>query len=278
VVFVNERFVGTGGARLDSLYPGAYRVYVAKGAQAGRVRRVQVSAGAQAAVAVSWPLDGVLRSRAGYVGLELPAGAGADEELALATRVGRDLGARSVVVLGIRPVDGRRAVVGFAVSTESQTRSFAAVQVEPVEPPRERLVTLAGFLAGDKKVASAGLITREPRRASPRVAGDDDADAPRGRPFKSLKWIVTAAGVAGVAAGATLYVVDGGDTVDGMTRNEESFNGKTPGLITGAVGLALLGAGAYMFIADRGSDEETGPAVSVYPTDGGLGVGMAGRF
>ena len=272
VIFVNERFVGTGTARLDALFPGAYRVYVAKGAQPGRVRQVQVSAGVQAVAAVTWQIDGTLRTGPRYVGVEFPAGTGADQEIALATRLGRELRAPTVIVLGLRQVDGRRAIVGFAVSTESQTRSFAAVQVEPVDPPRERLTTLAAFLSGDKKVAPEGLITREPRPARPRAIA---SEAPS-RPFRVLKWVVTGAGVAAAGTGITLYLLDEPETqIDGRVRGEKSFNGKTPGLVVGAAGVALIAAGAYMFIADRGGDEEEGPVMSFTPTAGADGVGVA---
>jgi hypothetical protein len=279
VVFLNERFVGTGAVTVPGLFPGTYRVYVAKGAQPGRVRDVSVSAGGQAVIAVSWAIDSVLRSGSGYLGLEHPRGSGTEGELATATRLGRELDAASVVVLGIRSIDGRRAVIGYAVSTSSQTRSFAAVQVEPVEAPPERLTTLAAFLSGDKSVTPDGLITREPRGARPRVAGpdpDEPSDEVSSSRFGAWTWVTTGAGVAAVGAGVTLFLLDE-DNVSGGTRQEKAFNGKTPGYVAGGIGVALIAAGAYMFITDGGGESE-GPVMSIAPTPDGATFAVSGRF
>jgi hypothetical protein len=274
VVFLNERFVGTGAVTVDGLFPGPYRVYVAKGAQPGRVRDVSVAAGGQAVVAVSWSIDSVLRTGAGHVGLAVPRDGG--DELALATRLGRELDAATVVVLAIRAIDGRRAVVGYGIATSSQTRSFAAVQVEPVEPPAERLTTLAAFLSGDKSVTPDGLITREPRAARPVAARDTAVDDPSPSRFGAWKWIATGAGVAAVGTGVTLFLLDE-ENVAGGERQEKAFNGKTPGLVVGGVGVALVVAGATMFLLDGGGERE-GPVMSIAPLADGAAVAVSGRF
>ncbi len=91
-VFVNERFVGTGTARIDRLAPGRYRVFATKGNVVGRVRLVEIGAGAAEVISVQWAVDAALHTAAGYVGLEVRGGAGA---LPLALDLARRLHAPS---------------------------------------------------------------------------------------------------------------------------------------------------------------------------------------
>jgi len=282
VLFVNERFVGTGAVKLDQLVPGPYRVYVAKGGQPGRLHAVQVNAGAPSVVSLSWDIDGALRTRAGYAGLEFARGGGTDQEIALATRLARELGARRVVILGVRQLDRHRAVVGWSISTESQTKVFGGVQIEPVDPAPETLAKLGALLGGDKNVDTRDLITTPPR---PRVAREAAALAgPPGRPFKVLKWLTAGAGVAVLGTGGVFIAIDEDDPpVDpSHPRAEKHLETLKPGIGMAVGGAVLLGIGVYMFIADAGgsggAEEERGPAFSIAPTDGGLSFAVSGHF
>jgi len=277
VIFVDERFVGTGSVKLDNLAPGRYRVYVAKGGHAGRVREVEVSAGGHASIDVPWQLDGTLRTHGGYAGLEFGKGVGTGEELAVAVKIARALGAKNVVVLGLRTLDGRRAVVGYSVSTESQNKVFAAVQIEPVDPAPGTLAKLAALLAGDKNVETKGIITKEPA-----IAPTTQVVATRHGAMHTLKWVFLSAGVVGLAAGGGLYATSQSEPTTNGTRMASYRDTKTLGLGVGAAGVVLTGVAIYMFTADHAIPaESTGPhGVAIVPAIGPRGVGLtlSGRF
>ena len=255
--------------------PGRYRVYVAKGGQTGRVREVEVAAGGHATIDVPWQIDGTLRTHGGYAGLEFGKGGTADE-IGVAVKVARAVGAKNVVVLGLRTLDGRRAVVGYSVSTESQNKVFAAVQIEPVDPAPGTLAKLAALLAGDKNVETKGIITKEPVPVPVRVAGT------RHGALHSLKWVFLAAGVVGLAAGGGLYATSQSEPTGDGTRMPTYRDTKTLGLGVGAGGVVLTGVAIYMFAADHDIPiESAGPhGVAIAPAIGphGAGLTVLGRF
>lgn len=163
VLFVNDRFVGTGVARVDDLPAGTYRVHAARDARIGGVHAVTVAPGAVASLTVPWQLESALRADAAGVTLDADT---AEREHALASRLARSLDAPRVVILTVRTVGGRRAVAGQTVVTATGARAFAAIQVEPVEPAPASLAALGAFLAG-ARVDTSDLILREPGPATP---------------------------------------------------------------------------------------------------------------
>ena len=130
--------------------PGRYRVYVQKESRGvGRTHEVEVTAGATRRLVVSWGLDAALRTTP-FVGFAFASEAQRRKsEAPLATAVARAIGASSVVVVGVRPFEGRRALVGTVLSpgTAKPLRS-AALALEPVEPGDDKIRGLARFLAG----------------------------------------------------------------------------------------------------------------------------------
>jgi hypothetical protein len=270
VIFVDERFVGTGAVKLDGLLPGRYRVYVAKGEAPGRVREVELPAKGHAAVDVPWAIDGLLRTRGAYVGLE-----GADGALDAAVRLGRALGAKSVVVLGLRTVEDRRSIVAYAISTESQNKIYGAVQVEPVSPPPAVLTKLAALLAGDK-VDAAGIITKEPAPVrTRRVIGQ------RPSALHKLKWVFGVGALAALGTGGALIAIDN-KPAPGGARMADYHDTKNLGIGVAAGGAALAAVAIYMFVADHPVDveAEVAPGVTLAPSVSPDGVGFAvlGRF
>ncbi|HTL84069.1 MAG TPA: hypothetical protein VL856_02735 [Acidimicrobiia bacterium] len=270
VIFVDERFVGTGAVKLDGLLPGRYRVYVAKGEQPGRTREIEVPAKGHASVDVTWGIDGVLRTRPGYVGIE-----GAENELDSAVRVARALGASRVVVLGLRTIDGRRSIVAFAISTESQNKIYGAVQLEPVSPPPAVLEKLAALMAGDK-VDATGIITKEPPPVrTRRVIGQ------RPSAMHKLKWVFGAGALVALGTGGALIAIDDAPQPD-TPRKPDYNDTKTLGLGVAAGGLALAAVAVYMFTADHPVDveAEVAPGVSLAPViaPDSVGFAVAGRF
>lgn len=271
VIFVDERFVGTGAVSLDGLLPGRYRVYVAKGEQPGRVREIDLPAKGHATVEIPWVIDGVLRTAPGYVGLERSG----DGALDAAVRLARALAAKQVVVLGIRTLDGRRTITAYAISTESQSKIYGAVQLEPVSPPPPVLAKLGALLAGDK-VDVPGLITREPAPThTRRVIGQ------RPSALHTLKWIVGAGALVALGSGGALIAIDS-EPSPGAPRQAEYHQTKNLGLGVAAGGAALAIAAIYMFTADHPVDveAEVAPGVTLAPAiaPDSVGFAVSGRF
>lgn len=280
VIFIDERFAGTGTVKLDGLLPGRYRVYTEKGRAPGRVRVVEVAPGVAASVSVPWLVDGVIRTIAQRVVIDLhdlPQGT----EWHVALSIGRALGVPRVIILRSRPLDGRAAIVGMSITVESQTRTFGAVQLEPVAPTRTTLLALASLLAGNKSAAAPGLITTEP---SPTIADREPPAVPLTRRRKIALAIGT---VALASAGAALgFELSSRSTYDQSTREPndarqnalyDSANRKyqvAQGFAIGAAACALA-AGILWW---RGTPEAPTPLVGVSTDGTGVSFAVAGRF
>ncbi|HTJ43473.1 MAG TPA: carboxypeptidase-like regulatory domain-containing protein, partial [Kofleriaceae bacterium] len=176
-VFIDEQFVASGSAHLEKLAPGPYRVYVTKGKETGRVRDVDLAPGTSLTIDVPWTLEAAFRNTSNGLVLETH-GADNSKTIELAVRLGHALGASSVVLLSIQPLNGRRAIVGYSIDVESQSKAFAAVQIDPVTPSSATLKKLAALLGGDKSVTFPELITKEPAREDLITARSDVPPGP----------------------------------------------------------------------------------------------------
>lgn len=137
--FLNGRFLGTGSRTIPNLYPGLHTIYVQKGSRGGRVHRVNVKPKAQSVLTIQWALDQTLRSTDDWVGFEFANEAERSQrEAALGAATARELGAKGLIILGIRAVrDPRnmelRRVVGARISLDSgQVYASGALAIEPV--------------------------------------------------------------------------------------------------------------------------------------------------
>ncbi len=281
-IFVDEQFVASGDAKLDHTPPGHYRIYVSKGANAGRVREVDVAPGAAVSVSVPWSIDGALRTTKTSVALSLDADAGTDAEVQSAVRLGHVLGAHTVVVVSVRSINGRRAIAGYSINVESQTRAFAAVQVEPVAPSPATISKLAALLAGDKGVGGAELITVEPVDRPP---------AGGGHPLGGKRVVALGLGAIAVGSlvGAVAFELSSRSTydqskveVDDAKQNAlyDSANKKykyAQGFAVG--GLVCAAAATYLWFTGVPRDEsDRGVAFVPAPTPDGVGFVVSGRF
>jgi len=284
VIFLAGRFVGTGTAEVGALYPGDFEVFVAKAASAGRVHTARINPGEKTTLSISWAFDAALRTSAGQVVLEVPPGTTPKQELALATRLGRELGAKTVVVLALRELDERRAVVGYAIETASMTKTFAALQVEPIEPPPATLARLSALLAGDKSVGTAGIVTSEAAFESV-LRG-----RPTEEPWYTDRWGLGLGGagvlLTGVAVGL-LWSADGlrdeaNQTLYEAARDDLRDRAGTrtlTGSLVGAVGVGLVAAGAIkLFWPSSSSTPESNRTASARLRMGAGWVFIDGRF
>lgn len=283
VVFVNERFAGTGSAKLDALPPGRYRVYSTKGDAPGRVHEVEVAAGAHATVDIAWSLDGMLVTRDGYVGLEVPAGSDTSGELGAGVKVARAIGAKSVVILGIREVEGRRSVVAYSVATDSQNKVYGAVQLEPIDPGSETLTTLAALMAGDKSASTSGIIMREPTRAA--VAAPASS-RPRWY-HDGIGWALVGVGLVGGAVGGGF--VFHASSLDDQAARETNFDERarlrdsassqrSTGTIVAAIGGAVLIGAIVKLALVPNPPPSLRTALRVLPGPGDAGLALSMDF
>jgi hypothetical protein len=283
VIFVNERYAGTGSAHVEGLFAGSYRVYATKG-DAGRMHDATVVSGAAAAAAINWNLDRHLRTAGDQVRLELPAGSSARDEVAIAVSLARAVDAKAIVILSIREVEGRKAVVGTAIQTDSQTRVSAAVQAEPIAPAPETLVKLAALLSGDKNVDTTNLLVRSPDP----VTSDDGP--PRWYSDR-WGWAIAGAGVVATGAGVGLLLNAGSiqDDADSEPRQAErrDLRDKADTRLwissgVAAVGVGVLAVGVVKLVRTDGASTESlewsAGGVRARPAVGLGWLGVTGSF
>jgi hypothetical protein len=273
VIFVDERYVGVGHAKLDNLAPGRYRIYVSKEDRPGRVREIDVTAGGTATVEVSWVLDGALRNANGHVEVRET-----DDEHVAAIQLARALGASEVVVLTQRKLNGRRAVAGYAIEVDTQHRTFAAVQVEPTPPSLDTMRRIGALLAGEHGVSDSDLITQEP----PKPTGPTHLGARR-------KWAL-GTGALGVAA----LIAAGGFELSSRSTYDasklEGNNDKQNALYDSANrkyqiaqgfaigGAVCVAAAAALWFTGRYETEPAAVSVAPVVTGDGVSFVVAGRF
>lgn len=220
-VFVDEQFVGAGSTKREHLAPGRYRVYVSKGQDVGRVHDVDVAPGTAATIIIDWQLDRALRTSGSLVALQFDMNTSIDTEARSASQLARAIGAKTIVVLSVRPINGRSAVAGYAVAVESQTRTFGAVQIEPVSPSADTFAQLAALLAGDR-VDASGLITTEPVRALD-ISGDAALLAELSEPHwydDRWGWVVTGTGA--LLLGGGVFAETRASSLDDQASRETS--------------------------------------------------------
>ena len=278
LVFVNERYEAVGDVAKDDLVPGRYRVYVQKERRGvGRSHEIEVTAGATQRLVIHWGMDAALRT-APFVGFAFASEAQRGKaEAPLATAVARAIGASSVVVVGIRPVEGRRALVGTVLSLETaKPLRTAALVLEPVEPGDDKIRGLARFLAGEEP--DPGLIL-----AREIVADHRARDV--ARPWYSDRWgwALSGAGlaVAGVGVGFLVHAslvekdADQANEIDAPRLYAKADDERTVGTIAAAVGAAGLTAGVVKLILH---DQPPSRGGSIEVAFGLQWIGLRGSF
>ncbi len=277
-LFVDERKVGTGHAEV-TLPPGSYRVLARNGDTAGRVHTVTVRAGATATVHIDWALESSLITDGDFVGFVFPTDAERTERGSdLARRLARALGAREVVVLGVRDDAGARHVNAAALSADSGKLLLAAsVPAEPIAELSQRAAALADYLAGQPArdgVEPVGEV-KGAGKATVDVAKDPGERARTRRYY--LGGAIT--GVAMIATGAVLVWLDGNGNCSkdpGQVQCPNVYDTGLAGWITAGTGTALAAVSTYLWY--RAHPSRDSRALGLAPTGGGLTVTLSGRF
>ncbi len=275
-IFVQERYIGVKSASLTDLFAGRYRVYVQTDTP-GRVHEIEVTPGSDQTLAIRWGLDSTLRTD-GWVGFQFE-----DERERIAgestnvSEVGQKVGAKVVVVLGIRDIEGRKAVVGAVVETSSgRTDRAAAVAIEPMGPSANQLRALGRFLAGGEPEPGLVLVKEVPSAA---VA--TPPEVPRGRTVRrawfkdTWGWSLVGSGLAVAGVGAGFLISGQGLADDAASEPDDataldlysrSDSRITTGAILVPVGAAVIVAGILKFTLGR-------PVARKEKSPGGVRVG-----
>lgn len=270
VVFLNEQYVGVGGAHRSDLFPGRYRVYVQKGSAVGRLHEIDIRPGVEERLVLSWGFEAALNTSDGFVGFRFAdARERVRREAEYATLVARMLGAAGVVVVTLQPVQGRRSVVGAVLSLDTgrPTRT-ASLALEPALPDPMQLRGLGRFLAGGEPVAGLVVTEEKPERGEGTLESEP-------RPYRRWKWLALGTGATATALGVGLIVWEP-SKFDEDGKLKQTRTDTTPAGVAFAVaGAALLGTGAWLWHLDAAAPETFAHVVRVGDA---WGLSLTGRF
>ncbi len=291
VVFVDEKFQGTGNITRDHLIPGEYRVFVQVGGkQLSRIHRVVVRPNETATVTIDTAFDQVVQTSPTWTGLSFANAAERERsEIRHAAMFGNAVDASAVAVVGLDQVHGHAAVIGILIDRISSTEiRRASVPLDP-PPGVQKLNALAEFLAGEN-LSPPGIDVivsgRDHRTTGPIGTGGNDGDdtgGPRDRPshgWGGWKYIAGGAAVVALGAGAVLLELDGScrtDQAPGVVC-PDLYNTATPGYLALGGGAVLAGVTIYLFVHSSGGGDHPSSTAFVVPARGGAVAGYTMRF
>ncbi len=266
VIFVDGQIRGLGRAALTDLIPGVYRVFIQVPATPGRQYEIEVTAGRHTVLRVDWELDSSLWLTDSWVGFVFATEAERARQAGFAgTLARRWAGGTLLAVVGMAQRSGKPAISGQLVDATGRVVRGAAVllgersEASPAGADEPRLRALARFLSDG--VAAAGVqVIRD--GAAP---GDGAAD-PRGGGRLAPRLLV-GAGAAALVAGGVLYAID----QDPGGPSPVSRNTAPAGIAVGAVGLAAVSVGLWLWGARGGSS----PMLAIGSSGGFIGWGGA---
>jgi hypothetical protein len=170
----------------------------------------------------------------------------------------------------------------LAIDAESQTKTFAALQIEPMPPPKAAVDAMAALLAGERPVTAPGLITEEPR---PEVAL---AESPR-RPLGARRRLAIAVGIVALASAGTAlgFELSSRTSYDESAREADnarqnllylSANRKYQAAQGFAVGALACAAAATALWVTYHPPADQDLVVAATPLGSGLGFTVSGTF
>jgi len=294
MVFVNERYVGLSPAELPDLYPGTYRIYVQRPNAMARVHLLEVGSG-QHKLEIDYNLDCALQT-APYIGFRFEDDRALEtSEVRYAATVGRALEAPTVLLVGFRRHQGRRALHGTIISSATgQVIRSGLVELEPDPPSPAALKALGRYLIAGETPGPGVIVNK--------LAGSDrwasqshrptaaEAAERQGKGFavaRFFKWLTLGIAVAGIASGITLIALNGDSTCKsagegGTGLCPEKYNTLTPGIVLIGVGGLSAISSAILFYVDSGrSTTRRAPGKATllpYYPGRGAGLGLAGSW
>jgi hypothetical protein len=258
MIFVDGQIRGIGTASLGELIPGTYPVFIQVPGRAGRQYTAEVHSDAETALDIAWSIDSALSIGDRSIGFRFTTHAERDQEGSLAGSFVRRWNAGDLVaVLAMFRRQARPVLIGTIYRADGTVVRSALLDLE--RAGTAQLVALAQFLA---EGTPGGLEI---------LAG---AKAPRRHTAASARygpWIACA-GVAILATGVTLYLIDEDEVKNGSVQ--PSYRDTAPGGIsTSAVGLASIGFGLWWW---QRSKSAAVPVMSLGPSH--AAIGWVSRF
>lgn len=252
VIFVDGQIRGLGRAALVDLVPGLYRVFVQVPATAGRQYEIEVVAGREATLAIDWELDMSLWLTDSWVGFVFATEAERARQAGFAGSLARRWGVERLAVVGIAPLDGKPAIVGQLYDATGRIVRAGAVPLDGADEPRLR--SLARLLVDGSLAAGVRVVRDDPAHVA--AASRADHLAPP---------LLVSAGAAALVAGGVLYAIDQDPGGPGPVYR----NTAPAGIAVGAVGLAAVGVGLWLWGARAGG---ASPLVAIDRSGGFIGV------
>ncbi|MEO8842283.1 MAG: hypothetical protein ABI704_11975 [Kofleriaceae bacterium] len=216
VVFVDETYRGAGTTTVD-LPAGEYRVVVIANDQPSRTHFATVHGGGEMTVVVDAAFDQAVHTT-GWTGFQFPNAAAREaHEAAYAAQLARDVGARSVALVGIDTVKGHSSIVGSLVSLESGLEiRRAGVELVP-DPTTDILKSLARFLTGEAAAPGLQVMSTSKVPVETQVAQRDESSGElhsngtvtTDRYWTGFKWVSLALTIGLGGTSGTLYYLNG---------------------------------------------------------------------
>lgn len=265
-VFINERFAGVGKFARAALIPGRYRVFAQVGARQSRVHMVEIGPGEN----VSLELDAERESRlitSPWIGYSFEdREQRARREQSYAARLGAEISAGSVIVVGLDQSDGRSFAYGVVVDVAgNQELRRGSISMESSDSRRLQRA-LARFLLGDPP--EAGISVGAGLPPAPGTATSSGRAAPR--LWSGWKWLAVGGSLGGIGGGTALLVLDGSCTKaapSGM-KCPDLRDYKIGGVIALSSGVALAAIATWLFV--RSSDDDRSPLWVAPSADGAM--------
>ena len=242
-LYVNERPIG---ARIKTtlwLYPGRYRIVAVTKRGPTRIHVATVRALGEYTLTVDVGFESAVRLRP-QLALVFPTEAARQaHEIPYALKLSRLVGLQGAIVLGVRTIRGRRAMVGRVVSVKGSIVREGFVRAGK-DIPINRLYALADYLHDATKKAS-------------NVFSNVVSLKPRGFRFGRWPWLSVSVGVVSIAAGSVLLWTNNRQTCTPVPPFEQCkhlYDTRVGGIASLTVGVVALGASFAAWLYDRRRD------------------------
>ncbi|MFT3699451.1 MAG: hypothetical protein QM831_40255 [Kofleriaceae bacterium] len=280
VVFVDEQY-RTPGVKTFEVPAGEHRVVVlTPNGQPSRIHGATVKSGGETVVEIDTALDIALNVD-GWTGFKFANAQDREKnEAQFAANLANQIGARSVVIIGIDEQKGRKVIVGSLISLGSGHEiRRAQVAIEP-EPSTAQKRGLAEFLINGSAVSGVEVVEVSNKQlidtsARPAETKNDGVEVTHNR-WGGWRWISLTATVGLAGAGGALFYLDGkckGEQPVGHPCNEVYKNEPAAEiLLIGAVPFAVLTV--YLFATQKDAPAPTKTAW-IAPTHDGAVAGFS---
>lgn len=286
VVFVNERYAGVGETTLDGLYPGEYRVYTQRAKQEGRVRLVTIATAQEQRLSVQTRLDGVLKTGPDWTGLAFHSVQTRDaEEVGRAAELGRALGEKQVVLIGLTERSGQRSLMATLVDADLRRVVRRATIATGFPAALEQLVAFVvdGHVGPKIEVMTGSAQARPPgpTKAPPHVTS---SPARRGRVLRIAGLVTAGVGVL-TLAGGVYFGLHAGTLEDEVSSakvwssalasklDDGESAARNANILIGVGAACVMGGGVMWYLghrAGRRSERKVAVQGALTPTSAGL--------